>query len=104
MNRISSLNRGYAFKGLLAVMGRLINPVLECVSCKFSKLQYYSLAFVASSNRAIDEDSSPEIAKYSSPYYLPLNDFSASKGSTLYYILFNFIRFVMVVLCTLYHT
>ena len=47
----------------------------------------YSLAFVAGLKRATDEGSLPEIAQYS-PYYLPLNVFTASKGSNLY-ILFN---------------
>ena len=42
----------------------------------FSKLQYYSLAFVAGLKRATDEGSLPEIAQYS-PYYLPLNVFTA---------------------------
>ena len=52
-------------------------------SCKFSKLQYNSLAFVAGFKRATDEGSLPEIAQYS-PSYLPLNVFIASKGSNLY--------------------
>ena len=47
------------------------------------KLQYNSLAFVAGLNRATDEGSLPEIAQYS-PYYLPLNVFTASKGSNIY--------------------
>ena len=47
----------------------------------------YSLAFVAGLKRATDEGSLPEIAQYS-PYYLPLNVFTASKGSNLY-ILFK---------------
>ena len=60
-------------------------------SCKFSKLQHnYSLAFVAGFKRATDEGSLPEIAQYS-PYYLPLNVFTASKGSNLY-ILFAVLR------------
>ena len=50
------------------------------LSCKFSKLQYNSLAFVAGFKTATDEGSSPEIAQYS-PYYLPLNVFTASRGS-----------------------
>ena len=54
------------------------------ISCKFSKLQYNSLAFVAGLNKATDEGSLPEIAQYS-PFYLPLNAFIASKGSKLYY-------------------
>ena len=58
-------------------------------SCKFSKLQYNSLAFVAGFKRATDEGSLPEIVQYS-PYYLPLNGFAASKGSNLY-ILFIYI-------------
>ena len=45
------------------------------------------LAFVAGLKRATDEGSLPEIAQYS-PYYLPLNVFTASKGSNLY-ILFT---------------
>ena len=52
-------------------------------SCKFSKLQYKSLAFVAGLSRATDDGSLPEIAQYR-PYHLPLNIFAASKGSTLY--------------------
>ena len=48
----------------------------------------YSLAFVAGLKRATDEGSLPEIAQYS-PYYLPLNVFTASKGSNLY-ILFTY--------------
>ena len=56
-------------------------------SCKFSKLQYNNLAFVAGFKRATDEGSLPEIAQYS-PYYLPLNVIIASKGSNLY-ILFS---------------
>ena len=43
---------------------------------------YNCLAFVAGLNRATDEGSLPEIAQYS-PYYLPLNVFTASKGSNL---------------------
>ena len=50
-------------------------------------MQHNSLAFVAALKRATDEGSLPEIAQYS-PYYLPLNVFTASKGSNLY-ILFN---------------
>ena len=69
-------------------MFKLFDPVLECVfdldfSCKFSKLKYNSLAFVAGLKRATDEGSLPEIAQYS-PYYLPLNVLIASKGSNLY--------------------
>ena len=69
-------------------MFKLFDPVWECVfyldlSCKFSKLQYNSLAFVAGFKRATDEGSLPEIAQYS-PYYLPLNVFTASRGSNLY--------------------
>ena len=69
-------------------MFKLFDPYWECVfyldlSCKFSKLQYNSLAFVAGFKRATDEGSLPEIAQYS-PYYLPLNVFTASRGSKLY--------------------
>ena len=69
-------------------MLKLFDPVLECVfdldfSCKFSKLQYNSLAFVAGFKRATDEGSLPEIVQYS-PYYLSLNVFTAFKGSNLY--------------------
>ena len=53
------------------------------ILCKFSELQYNSLAFVAGLKRATDEGSLPEIAQYS-PYYLPLNVFTDSKGSNLY--------------------
>ena len=72
-------------------MFKLFDPVWECVfylglSCKFSKLQYNSLAFVAGFKRATDEGSLPEIAQYS-PYYLPLNVFTASRGSNLYILL-----------------
>ena len=51
--------------------------------CKFKKLQYNRLAFVAGFKRATDEGSLPEISQYS-PYYLPLNVLIASKGSNLY--------------------
>ena len=54
-------------------------------SCKFSKLQFNSLAFVAGFKRATDEGSLPEIAQFS-PYYLPLNVLIPSKGSNLYSI------------------
>ena len=69
-------------------MFKLFDPVWKCVfyldlSSKFSKLQYNSLAFDA----ATDEGSMPEIAQYS-PYYLSLNVFIASKGSTLYILLY----------------
>ena len=62
-----------------------MRPVFDLdSSCKFSKLQHnYSLAFVAGLKRATDEGSLPEIEQYS-PYYLPLNVFTASKGSNLY--------------------
>ena len=43
------------------------------------------MAFVAAFKRVTDEGSLPEIVKYS-PYYLPLNVFTASKGSNLYYL------------------
>ena len=49
----------------------------------------YSLAFVAGLKRATDEGSLPEIAQYS-PYYLPLNVFTASKGSNLYILFIKF--------------
>ena len=72
-------------------MFKLFDPVKEGVfdldfSCKFSKLQYNRLAFVAGLNRATEEGLLPEIAQYS-PYYLPLNVFTASKGSNLYILL-----------------
>ena len=49
-------------------MFNLFDPVLEFVfdldfSCKFLKLQYNSLAFVAGLKRATDEGSLPEIAQ-----------------------------------------
>ena len=80
-------------------MFKLFDPVWECVfnldlSCKFSKLQYNSLAFVAGFKRATDEGSLPENAQYSS-YYLPLNVFTASRGSNLY-ILFAITAAVVV--------
>ena len=48
-------------------MFKAFDPVWDCVfdldfSCKFSKLQYKSLVFVASFKRATDEGSLPEIA------------------------------------------
>ena len=47
----------------------------------------HSLAFVAGLKRATDEGSLPEIAQYS-PYNLPLNVFTASKGQTfIFYLL-----------------
>ena len=73
-------------------MFKLFDPVWECVfdfdfSCKFSKLQYYSLAFVAGLKRATDEGSLPEIAQYS-PYYLLLNVLLLPKDQTfLFYLL-----------------
>ena len=78
---------------------KLFDPVWNCVfdldlSCKFSKLQYNSLAFVAGLYRFTDEGSLPEIAQYS-PYYLPLNVFTASKGSNLYF----YSVMVLFVLC-----
>ena len=72
-------------------MFKIFDPFLECIfdldfSCKIvSKLKYKSLAFVAGFNRATDEGSLPEIAQYS-PYFLPLNVFTAFKGSNLYFI------------------
>ena len=57
------------------------------ISCKFSKLQYNSLAFVAGFKKATDEGSLPKIAQYS-PSFLPLNVFTASKGSKNLYIFF----------------
>ena len=42
-----------------------------------------SLAFVAGFKRATDEGSLPEIVQYS-PYYLPFNVFTVSKGSNLF--------------------
>ena len=77
-----------------AVFG-LFGPVWECVfdlefSCKFSKLQYNSLAFVAGLKRATDEGSLPEIAQYG-PYCLPLNVFAAFKGSNLYILFLYYI-------------
>ena len=57
-------------------------------SCKLSKLQYSGLAFVAGFKRATDEGSLPEIAQYS-PYHLPLNVFTASKGSKLKMLLLS---------------
>ena len=50
-------------------------------SCKFSKLQHNSLAFVADLKRATDEGSLPEIAQYS-PYYLLLNVLLLLKDQT----------------------
>ena len=49
-------------------MFKLFDPVKEYVfyldlSCKFSKLQYNSLAFVAGLKSATDEGLSPEIAQ-----------------------------------------
>ena len=45
-----------------------VTPLLDMfLMCKFSKLQYNSLTFVAGLNRATDEGSLPEIAQYS-PY------------------------------------
>ena len=40
-------------------------------------------AAAVAAHSCTDEGSSPEIAQYS-PYYLPLNVFTASKGSNLY--------------------
>ena len=46
--------------------------------------------FVAGLKTATDEGSLPEIPQYS-PYYLPLNVFTASKGSNLYILLHLFL-------------
>ena len=61
---------------------KLFDPVKEYVfyldfSCKVSKLQYNSLAFVADLKRATDEGLLPEIAQYA-------QCFTASKGPNLY--------------------
>ena len=72
---------------ILAVKQRFCKARQVDVSCKFSKLQYNSLAFAAGLKRATDKGSLPEIAQYS-PYYLPLNIFTASKGSNLYILSF----------------
>ena len=49
-------------------------------------MRHNSLAFVASLKRSTDEGSLPEIAQYS-PYFLPLNVFTVSKGSNFYILL-----------------
>ena len=74
-------------------MFELFDPVKEYVfdvdfSCKFSKLQYNSVAFVAGFKRATDEEGSlPEIVQYS-PYYLPLNVLLLPKDQTfIFYFL-----------------
>ena len=64
---------------------------------KFNKKVIYSLAFVAGLKRATDEGSLPEIAQYS-PYYLPLNVFTASKGSNLYILFIGKIDFCVFLL------
>ena len=66
----------------------IFDPVLECVfdlgfSCNFFEITVQNLAFVAGFKRATDEGSLPEIGQYS-PYFLPLNVFTASKGSNFY--------------------
>ena len=77
----------------------LLDPVEECVfdldfSCKFSKLQYNSLAFVAGFKRATDEGSLPDIAQYS-PSYPPLNVLLLPKDQT--FIFYSVV--VLFVLC-----
>ena len=72
-------------------MFNIFESVLECgfdldFSCNFFEITVQSLAFIAGFKRATDEGSLPEIAQYS-PYFLPLNVFTASKGSN-FYILF----------------
>ena len=73
-------------------MFKLFDPVYEFVFdldflCKFLKLQYNSLAFVAGLKRATDEGSLPEIAQYS-PYYLSLNVLLLPKDQTfIFYLL-----------------
>ena len=62
------------------------------IFCDFSLIHE-----VAGLKRATDEGSLPEIAQYS-PYYLPLNVFTASKGSNLY-ILFAIVTAAGVVPC-----
>ena len=50
-----------------------------------SKLQHYSLAFVAGLKRATDEGSLPEIAQYT-PYYLPLNALLLPKDKIIIFL------------------
>ena len=76
-------------------MFKLFDPVYEYVFdldvwCKFSRLQYNSLAFVAGLKRATDEGSLPEIAQYSL-YYLPLNAFYCFKRINPLYLIICFI-------------
>ena len=75
--KIFRVFKALKFRIILLSKFYIFDPVQECVfdldfSCKFSKLQYNSLPFVAGFKRATDEGSLPEIAQYS-PYYLPLN-------------------------------
>ena len=51
-----------------------------------SKLQHYSLAFIAGLKRATDEGSLPKIAQYS-PYYLPLNVLLLPKNQAIIFYL-----------------
>ena len=53
----------------------------------FFKVQNIYLGIDAGLLRVTDEGSLPEIAQYG-PFYLPLNVFTASRGSNSYYILF----------------
>ena len=74
-------------------MFKLFDPVKECVfdldfSCKLSKLQFNSLAFVAGFKRATDEGSLPEIALYS-PSYLSLNVLLLPKDQTFIFYIFQ---------------
>ena len=64
------------------------------ILCNFSEVQYNSLAFIAGLKRATDEGSLPEIAQYS-PYYLPLNAFTDSKGSNLYILFIIFTKYLV---------
>ena len=57
-------------------------------------LRSVKIFFVVGLYRATDEGSLPEIAQYS-PYYLPLNVFTASKGMNLYF----YLLLLQLVLC-----
>ena len=66
--------------------------------CKFLKLQYIYLPFIAGLYRDTNEGSVPKIAQYS-PYRLSLNLVTASEGSCIYILFFHFLLLQLVLFC-----
>ena len=57
--------------------------ILHSFTATLSQTCMVTRYFICHARRATDEGSLPEIVQYS-PYYLPLNVFTATKGSNLY--------------------